>query len=99
VSVEPPEVSEALRQRLGVDIRFVSDQRGVLMDALHIRHRDALPPPFVTQRAADSDSRDLFMTTSFLVDEAGAIRWIYRPDTYRVRAPAREVLRAIDALG
>jgi peroxiredoxin len=98
VSVEPPEVSEALRQRLGVGIRFVSDQRGVLMDALDIRHRDGLPPPFVTQRPADGDSRDIFMTTSFLVDEAGRIRWIYRPDTYRVRAPARDVLRAIDAL-
>jgi len=99
VSVEPAEVSEALRERLGVGIRFVSDQRGVLMDALHIRHRDALPPSFVTHQSASDGNRDLFMTTSFLVDEAGAIRWIYRPDTYRVRAPAREVLRAIDALG
>ena len=99
MSAEPAEVSEALRKRLGVGIRFVSDQRGVLMDALHIRDRDALPPSFVTHRAADGDSRDLFMTTSFLVDEDGAIRWIYRPDTYRVRAPVREVLRAIDALG
>ena len=43
-------------------------------------------------------SRDLFMATSYLVDEAGVIRWIYRPDTYRVRAPAREVLQAIDTL-
>ena len=99
MSVEPPEVSEALRQRFGVGIRFVSDQQGVLMDALHIRHRDGLPPSFVTQRPADGSSRDLFMTTSYLVDEDRTIRWIYRPDTYRVRAPAREVLRAIDALG
>ena len=98
MSVEPPEVSEALRQRLGVGIRFVSDQRGGLMEALHIRDRDALPPSFITQRPTDGASRDIFMTTSFLVDEDGTIRWIYRPDTYRVRAPAREVLRAIDAL-
>jgi len=88
-----------LRKRLGVDIRFVADERGTLMDALHIRHRDALPPSFVTQRPSDGASRDLFMTTTFLVDEGGTIRWIYRPDTYRVRAPARELLRAIDAIG
>ena len=99
MSVEPAEVSEALRKRLGVGIRFVCDQRGVLMDALRIRHRDGLPPPLVTNHPTDGASRDIFMTTSFLVDEDGAIRWIYRPDTYRVRAPVREVLRAIDALG
>jgi peroxiredoxin len=99
VSVEPPEVSEALRRRIGVGIRFVSDRSGVLMDALGIRDRDALPGPFITGRPADGDGRDLFMSTSFLLDEDGIIRWVYRPDTYRVRAPAREVLRAIDALG
>ena len=98
MSVEPPDVSEALRRRVGVPIRFVSDERGALMDALGIRDRDALPPAVLTGRR-DGGGRDLFMSTSFLVDGDGMIRWIYRPDTYRVRAPARDVLRAIDALG
>jgi peroxiredoxin len=99
VSVEPPAVSEALRRRVAVPIRFLSDERGTLMEVLGIRDRDALPPAFVTGRPHDGGTRDLFMSTSFLVDEQGLIRWVYRPDTYRVRAPAREVLRAIDALG
>ena len=99
MSVEPPSVSEALRQRIGVPIRFLSDERGTLMDVLGIRDRDALPPAFITGRPHEGETRDLFMSTSFLVDEQGLIRWIYRPETYRVRAPAREVLRAIDALG
>ena len=89
VSVDPPEVSEKLRQKFGVGIRFLSDERGVLMDALDVRDRDGLPPDFVTGGLA----------TTFLVDEGGVIRWVYRPDTYRVRAPASEVLQAIDALG
>ena len=55
-----------------------------------------MPPSFITHRA--TDGRDLFLSTTFLLDEEGVIRWVYRPDTYRVRAPAREVLRAIDAL-
>jgi peroxiredoxin len=97
VSVDPPDVSERLRQKLGLPIRFLSDERGTLMDALHIRHRDGMPPSFITHRP-DGASRDLFLSTTFLLDEAGVIRWVYRPDTYRVRAPAREVLRAIDAL-
>ena len=98
VSVEPPEVSEALRKRIGVGIRFLSDERGVLLDALQVRDRDALPPSFITGNESARRSRDLFMSTTFLLDEGGVIRWLYRPDTYRVRAPAREVLRAIDAL-
>ena len=98
VSVDPPDISEQLRRRLDLGIRFLSDERGVLMDALHIRHGNAMPPRFISGRPSDGN-RDLFLSTTFLLDEAGVIRWIYRPDTYRVRAPAREVLRAIDALG
>jgi peroxiredoxin len=99
VSVDPPEVSEALRQRLRLPIGFLSDPHGTLMDALHIRHRNAMPPPPFGRAVPAGEGRDLFMATSFLLDEAGVIRWIYRPDTYRVRAPARALLRAIDALG
>ena len=96
VSVDPPDVSERLRQKLGLAIRFLSDERGTLMDALHVRHRNGMPPTFITHRA--TDGRDLFLSTTFLLDTGGVIRWVYRPDTYRVRAPARDILRAIDAL-
>jgi len=97
VSVDPPQVSEKLRQKLRVGIRFL---RGVLMDALDVRDRDGLPPDFITGGLGKGrESRDIFLATTFLVDEGGVIRWVYRPDTYRVRAAATEVLRAIDALG
>ena len=98
VSVDPPEQSEKLRRKVGLDIRFLSDMHGVLMDALGIRDRNALPPSFITGgMGRERASRDLHMPTSFLLDEQAVIRWVYRPDTYRVRAPACEVLRAIDA--
>jgi hypothetical protein len=32
------------------------------------------------------------------VDEQGVIRWIYLPDTFRMRASLDELLAAIDAL-
>ena len=76
----------------------LSDERGPLMDALHVRHRDGMPPSFITHRPAEGGRRDLFLSTTFLLDVEGVIRWVYRPDTYRVRAPARQVLQAIDAL-
>lgn len=100
ISVDPPDVSEKLRQRLDLPMRLLSDPDGTLMDALGVRHRDALPPAVVTGAdAAGRTSRDLFMSTTFLLDETHTIRWIYRPETYRVRAPAAEVVRRIRALG
>jgi peroxiredoxin len=100
VSVDPPEVSERLRRKLDLPMRFLSDEHGTLMDALGVRHRDGLPPSFVTgDTAKGRQSRDIYLATTFLLDAEGTIRWLYRPDTYRVRAAAGEVLRAIDALG
>ena len=99
MSSDPPDISARLRERLDLPIRFLSDERGTLMDALQIRHRNAMPPPPFGRAVPEGGSRDLFMATSFLLDEQGVIRWVYRPETYRVRAPAREVLRAIDATG
>jgi peroxiredoxin len=93
VSVHPPEVSEELRRRLDLPMTFASDPTGTLMDALGVRHRNAAPP-FVTGR-----SRDLFLPTTFLVDERRTVRWVYRPDTYRMRAPAADVLAEIEKLG
>jgi len=95
VSVDPPGASDALQKRLGVPITFLSDPDGKLMDALHVRDRNSAPSSAV----ADGRSADLFMPTSFLVDENQVIRWVYRPDTFRVRAPAQQVLAEIDRMG
>jgi hypothetical protein len=37
-------------------------------------------------------SRDIFLATTFLLDERGVIRWAYRPDTYRMRASVDEIV-------
>jgi peroxiredoxin len=98
VSVDPPEISEALRRRLDLPIRILCDVEGRLMDLLHIRHDGGRPPAWVAGEVAKiNPSRDLFLATNFLVDEEGIIRWIYRPDTYRMRASMNELFAAIDA--
>jgi peroxiredoxin len=100
ISVDPPAISEKLRQRLDLDIAFVSDESETLHDVLNVRDVGGRPPAAIAgEVAAVRDSRDLFMATTYLLDEDGAIRWIYRPESYRVRAPAKELLRALDALG
>jgi len=98
VSVDPPEVSERLRQRLQLPIRILSDVGGSLMDPLGIRHDGGMPPALIAGEVATlNPSKDLFLTTTFLLDERGVIRWIYRPDTYRMRASIDEIIAAIDA--
>jgi peroxiredoxin len=98
VSVDPPEISEALRRRLDLPIRILCDVDGRLMDPLQIRHDGGRPPAWVAGEVAKvNPSRDLFLATNFLLDEDGTIRWIYRPDTYRMRASMDELLAAIDA--
>jgi hypothetical protein len=68
------------------------------MDPLHIRHDGGRPPGWIAGEVAKvNPSRDLFLATNFLVDEEGTIRWIYRPDTYRMRASMNELFAAIDA--
>lgn len=100
VSVDPPEISEALRKRLDLPMRILCDIEGTLMDPLNIRHDGGRPPDVIAGQVAKiNPSRDLFLTTNYLLDERGVIRWIYRPDTYRMRASIDELVAAIDSLG
>jgi len=100
VSVDPPQISEALRRRLDLPMQILSDPDGTLMDPLGIRHDGGMPPNLIAGTVGKiNPSRDLFLATNYLVDEQGVIRWIYRPDTYRMRASIDELLEAIDALG
>jgi peroxiredoxin len=97
VSVDPPAITEKLRKKLDLPIRFLCDVNGTLMDPLHIRHDGGMPPAMVAGEVAKiNPSKDLFLATNFLLDEQGVIRWIYRPDTYRMRASIDELIAAID---
>jgi peroxiredoxin len=86
VSVDPPETSKRLKQRLESDFTFLSDSEGTLLDALGIRHRDGVP------------GRDLAFPTAILVDSKGVVRWTYESDTPRQRAHPDEIFRAIAQL-
>ena len=87
VSVDPPEVSEALRVRLDVPFTFLSDTEGQLLDQLGIRHRNG------------HDGKDIAYPAQILVDRDGIVRWPSRADLYRQRAPPDDVLAAIAELG
>jgi peroxiredoxin len=87
VSVDPPEVSEALRQRLDIDFTFLSDPDGVVLDALDIRHRQGR-----------RDGADIAFPTQILVDRDGIVRWTYVSESFRVRARPEDVFAEIARL-
>ena len=87
MSVDPPDVSKRLKDRLNVGFTFLSDPQGVLLDALGIRHR-----------GARQDGEDIAFPTAVLVDDAGVVRWTYQSDTYRQRAQPETIFAAIDGL-
>ena len=86
VSVDPPEVSEALRQRLKCRFTFLSDAEGVLLDRLNIRHRSG------------HDGHDIAFPAQVLVDKDGIVRWTYQSDNLRVRAQPEQIFNALAEL-
>jgi peroxiredoxin len=87
VSVDPPEASEALRQRLECDFTFLSDSEGKVLDLLNIRHRKGR-----------MDGGDIAYPAQILVDKDGIVRWTFTSDSYRVRAEPDDIFAAIEQL-
>jgi peroxiredoxin len=87
VSVDPPETSEALRQRLESRFTFLSDPDGKLLDLLKIRQHDGKP-----------GGGDVAYPTQVLVDENGIVRWTFESGNYRVRARPSEIFAALSEL-
>lgn len=86
VSVDPPDTSKALKERLNSKLTFLSDSDGVLLDVLNIRHRDG------------AGNGDIAFPTAILVDGRGVVRWTYETETYRQRARPEEIFQAIEQL-
>ena len=86
VSVDPPEISRALKERLESNFVFLCDSEGMLLDALNIRHRNGQP------------GRDLAYPAAILVDSKGIVRWTFETETYRQRARPEDIFHAIEKL-
>ncbi len=76
-----------MKRRLQADFTFLSDERGVLIDALAIRHR-----------GGRVDGADIAFPTAILVDANGIVRWTFQSDTYRERARPDDVFAALEQL-
>ena len=90
VSVDRPEASRALKEKLESDFTFLCDTEGVLLDELGIRHR--------TDSSFDGVPDSIAFPTAILVDDQGIVRWAYRSDTYRQRARPEQIFAAIEEM-
>lgn len=87
VSVDPPETSRRVRDRLKSRFTFLADEEGALLDELGIRHEQGR-----------NDGVDIAYPTAVLVDANGVVSWIFQSGSARERARSEEIFAAIGAL-
>jgi peroxiredoxin len=87
ISVDTPEESRALCQRVGYTFPFLSDR-----DASVIRKYDLL------HKGAGEQGRDISRPAEFLVDRTGTVRWRNLTEDLRVRATPEQMLEAARSL-
>ena len=83
ISVDPPAVSENLREKQGYAFTFLSDSTTEV-----IRRYDLL------HKAAGPESSDISRPAEFLVDRSGTVRWENFTEDIRVRPRAQQLLAA-----
>jgi peroxiredoxin len=87
ISVDPPEVSRDLRQRVGYTYTFLSDPRAEVVRRYDLVHQ-----------GAGEDGRDIARPAEFLVDSSGTVRWVNLTENYWVRARPDQFIEAAKAL-
>lgn len=87
LSVDPPDVTENLRQKRKYTYTFLSDGKAEV-----ILRYDLLHPGGGINRA------DIARPAEFLVDSKGIVRWVNLTEGYKVRATPDMVNKALDSL-
>ncbi len=84
ISLEDQETAQATQADFP-HLVVVADADRKLSEALEVIHRDSAP-----------GGGDTAAPTTILVDGAGTVRWMFRPDSFLVRLTPAEVLAAVD---
>lgn len=87
ISVDSPEISRNLRQRVGYTFTFLSDPGAEV-----IRRYDLL------HAGAGEEGRDIARPAEFLIDSTGKVRWVNLTENYWVRARPEQFIEAAKAL-
>jgi peroxiredoxin len=87
ISVDPPEVSRRLCQRLGLSFSILSDPRREVIRRYDLLHRHGGPK-----------KADIARPAEFLIDSSGTVQWVNLTESIAVRATPEEVLKAFDEI-
>jgi len=87
ISVDPPEVSRDLRQRIGYTYTFLSDPQAEVIRRYDLVHA-----------GAGEEGRDIARPAEFLLDSSGTVRWVNLTENYWVRARPDQIIEAAKAL-
>lgn len=87
ISVDPPEVSRAHRQKMSFTFPILSDTNAETIRRYDLLHRGAGPKGSDVARPAE-----------FLVDSTGTIQWLNLTESIAVRVRPDQVLKAFDAM-
>lgn len=87
ISVDPPSVSQHLREVAGYSFLFLSD------DKAQVIHQWDLVHPH-----AGIGGADIARPAEYLLDSSGKVRWVNLAESYLVRTRPKQVLEAVDAM-
>ncbi len=87
ISVDPPDVSEKLRDKAKYTFTFLSDPQTEVIRRYSLLHPGGGP-----------EGHDISRPAEFLVDSSGTIRWENFTEDIRVRPRADEMLAAAQAI-
>ena len=86
-SVDPPEVTREHTENMGFTYRFLCDTDLTVVKQLDLLHE-----------GASIEGEDIFRPGEFLIDPAGAIRWVNLTENWRIRPRPEDVLGIIDEI-
>jgi peroxiredoxin len=89
ISVDPPSVSQHLRQIAGYSFLFLSDDKAQVIQ--WDLQWDLVHPH------AGIGGADIARPAEYLVDSSGKVRWVNLAESYFVRTRPKQVLQAVDA--
>ena len=93
VSPDTPREAKRMKDRLGLNMTVVGDDKLRVIDLYKVRHDKGIAPNHGV-------FRPLAIPTAFLFNERGELCWFDQTDNYRLRSDARRVIGQVkEALG
>lgn len=93
--MDRPEEQKPLETRLGNKVTFLSDEKGVLLDALGVRHPDGVP--WYDRLLFGARRQDIARPLALVIDKSGVVKLAHRSRRIDERPSVREVIASLSS--